>query len=145
MKFLDVLGGAVTNAFDFVIEKNRVQAQVNRIRLVMRNESQLMDKAYRELGKYYYHELRDTDNAENKKLCETIDKSKARMLRAQECYHKLMESELESCTGQKDDTSLADSAEEGDITLCCAYDDENDKSGAEPDTEENANQADTEE
>lgn len=118
MRFLEVLGGAVTGALDFVIDKNKVQAQVNRLRLVMRNESQLMDKSYIALGKYYYNELREQqEHAANEKICQTIDKSKVRMDRARAHYHTLMENQIE------DYSDAVMDIDEGDITLCCSYDD----------------------
>lgn len=118
MRFLEVLGGAVTGALDFVIDKNKIQAQVNRLRLVMRNESQLMDKSYIALGKYYYNELREQrEHAENEKICQTIDKSKVRMDRARSHYHTLMENQIEDYSDAVMDN------EEGDITLCCSYED----------------------
>ncbi|HHZ06782.1 MAG TPA: hypothetical protein GX401_08385 [Clostridiales bacterium] len=131
MKFLDAVGGAVTGALDYVIEKNRVQAQVNRLRFVMRNEAKLMEKSYKELGKYYYQNLRDSDNADNKKLCETIDRSKARMAKAQKRYREVMETHLENYT-----ESIIDNSDEDDITLFCSYEDDNAVSTADVSTDD---------
>lgn len=116
MKFLDVLGSTVSDALDYVLERNRTQAQVNRLRLVMRNEAKLMDKSYNELGKYYYEHLRQTADTDNEKLCQTIDHSKARMKKAQKRYHQIVEEQIQniSASAMDDDSD--------DITVCCSYD-----------------------
>lgn len=121
IKFFDAAGKTVTNALDFIIEKNKIKAQVNRLRLVMRKEHSLMDNSYKALGKYYYEHLRDTENAENKKICATIDKSKARMEKAKLRYSELMEKQLSKLN---DSAVNNDSAYEDndDITVCCSYD-----------------------
>lgn len=115
MKFLDTAGKAVTDALDFVIEKNKIKAQINRLRLIMRKENNLMDSYYKTLGKYYYKHLKDTENAENKRICENIDKSKARMEKAKLRYNEIMESRF---------TKLNNSNADDDdvITVCCSYD-----------------------
>lgn len=120
IKFLDTAGKAVTDALDFIIEKNKIKAQVNRLRLVMRKENNLMDSSYKALGKYYYEHLKDTDNAENKKICATIDKSKARMEKARLRYNELMEKQL----SKLNNSAVNDYAYEDndDITVCCSYD-----------------------
>lgn len=135
MSFFDVLGGAVTGALDFVIEKNKLQAQLNRLRLVMRHESQTIDNAYIALGKHYYENMRDTDNTENKKLCATIDKSKATMKRAQDCCRTLS-AQSKACyyDSLKKDKATADIfGDDEDITVCCSYDDESDSEPAQKD------------
>lgn len=94
MKVLEIIGSAVSDAVEYVVEKNKIQAQQNRLRMVMRNEADLINRSYIALGKYYYENLRGKDDSEqNRKCCETIDKSSARMQKAADRYRSLIEAQ----------------------------------------------------
>ena len=61
MNILNTVLGTVNTAVDTissaahtVVEKNRVNAKLNRLRTIMKNESELMNRAYIALGKQYY-------------------------------------------------------------------------------------------
>lgn len=121
MKVLEIIGSAVSDAVEYVVEKNRIQAQQNRLRMVMRNEADLINRSYVALGKYYYENLRNKDDVEqNKKYCETIDKSSARMQKAVDRYRSLIEAQAK--VNYDEYVTLEDDGE--DITVCCAYEDE---------------------
>lgn len=125
MKVLSIISNAMADAVEYVVEKNRIQAQQNRLRMVMRNEAELMDKSYIMLGKYYYNNLRDTDsNEQNKLYCETIDKSSARMKKAVQRYKDLMIEQAQACCCEDFSAIEEEEADGGDITVCCSYDDE---------------------
>ena len=42
MKVLEIIGSAVSDTVEYVVEKNKIQAQQNRLRMVMRNEADLI-------------------------------------------------------------------------------------------------------
>lgn len=120
MKVLEIIGSAVSDAVEYVVEKNRLQAQQNRLRMVMRNEADLINRSYIALGKYYFENLRGTDeNEQNRKYCETIDKSSARMQKAADRYRSLIEAQAK--VSYDEYTALEDDGE--DITVCCSYED----------------------
>ncbi len=125
MKFLNVIGTAVNDAVTYVVEKNNNQAQLNRLRMTIKNEAQLMDKTYIALGKYYYENMKDLEEDENNKYhFEVIDNSKERMAKAVKKYKELANANAceESCCC--DCECESDIKEDEDITVCCAYDDE---------------------
>lgn len=133
MKVLEIIGSAVSDAVEYVVEKNRIQAQQNRLRMVMRNEADLINRSYMALGKYYYENLRTADDVEqNKKYCETIDKSSARMQKAVERYRSLIEAQAK--VNYEEYVALEDDGE--DITVCCSYEDEEEQAVQEAVQEE---------
>lgn len=82
MKIFDAMSGNITKAVDFVVEKNRKAALINRIRIVIKNERENEARAYVALGKYYYENLRDRQNEETEHLCRAVDFSDARIKKA---------------------------------------------------------------
>ena len=61
MMIFDTVKGTVSTAVDTIstvaqsiVEKNRTNAKLNRLRLVMKSESELMNRAYIALGKQFY-------------------------------------------------------------------------------------------
>lgn len=86
MNILKNVTKSITDAVDYVVEKNKVNAKLNRLKIVMRHEAKILTKSYVKLGKYYYENLRDSANEENKALCESIDISLERLKKAQEKY-----------------------------------------------------------
>ena len=80
------------------VEKNRTKAKLNRLRMVMKNESELMNRAYIALGKEYYEVLKKGDveaTDKQEKLLEVIDSCKAKIARARDCYRTIVESQNE--------------------------------------------------
>ena len=80
------------------VEKNRTKAKLNRLRMVMKNESELMNRAYIALGKEYYEILKKGDaepTEKQEKLLEVIDSCKAKIARARDCYRTIVESQNE--------------------------------------------------
>ncbi len=125
MKIVNIISRAVTDAVEHVVERNSIQAQQNRLKMVMRNEADLTQRAYIELGKYYYENLRGKEESErNEVLCDTIDNSKYRMNKAVDRYKELMIQQDKIILNEdiEEDCNIDEIAE--DITLCCAYDKE---------------------
>ena len=119
MSFLDTLRGTVATAVDTIstvaqtlIEKNRTNAKLSRLRAVMKSESELMNRAYIALGKGYYEQIKkgEKPNTEREaKLVELIDNCKAKIAKARTCYRNIVESQNEflfitSVENKEDDT-----------------------------------------
>ena len=102
MTILDSVKGTVNTAVDTIssvaqtiVEKNRTNAKLNRLRLVMKSESELMNRAYIALGKIMYDSRKkgtEINDAECEKLLKVIDTSKAKIAKARECYRKIVNS-----------------------------------------------------
>jgi hypothetical protein len=82
MGIFNTVGDGVTKAIDFVVEKNRKIALINRVKMVIRNEQNNADLAYIALGKYYYRNMRDEDNSETEPFCAAAEKAINRRDRA---------------------------------------------------------------
>ncbi|MGN0455989.1 MAG: hypothetical protein ACI4F2_03945 [Acutalibacteraceae bacterium] len=123
MNIFESIGGCLNDAVQSIVEKNRIKAQVNRLRLVMRSEAKAINKAYIELGKEYYRKIKENElNAsdEANEYCQAIVKSSERFKRAIARYHDLIDSQVIA-----DGSEIADDEDEsGDITLCCSYEEE---------------------
>lgn len=130
MMIFDTVKGTVSTAVDTIssvaqsiVEKNRTNAKLNRLRLVMKNESELMNRAYIALGKQLYESQKHGKavSAENQeKLFEVIEKSKAKIARARECYRKIVDSQNDIFYGSPDDEKEFSSSEVVDITVACS-------------------------
>ena len=106
------------------VEKNRTKAKLNRLRMVMKNESELMNRAYIALGKEYYQVLKKGDaepTEKQEKLLEVIDSCKAKIARARDCYRTIVESQNEyiyaTPANNKETVSTTDVI---DITVACS-------------------------
>ena len=125
MSFLDTLRGTVATAVDTIstvaqtlIEKNRTNAKLSRLRAVMKSESELMNRAYIAPGKGYYEQIKkgEKPNTEREaKLVELIDNCKAKIAKARTCYRNIVESQNEFLFN----TSV-ENKEDVDITVACS-------------------------
>lgn len=88
MDLLKNAASSVTKAVNFVVDKNRRSAMMNRLRIVIKNERESQARAYIQLGKYYYENMRDAQNTETEPLCSIVDNTGTRLKRA---YAKLDE------------------------------------------------------
>ena len=133
MTIFDTVKGTVTTAVDTIssvaqtiVDKNRTNAKLNRLRLVMKNESELMNRAYIALGKQYYEmqkkgDLEVTENQQ--KLFEVIEKSKAKIAKARECYRDIVDSQNDIFYGTPETVDYK-SADVVDITVACSNENE---------------------
>lgn len=147
MTIFETVKGTVNTAVDTIssvaqsiVEKNRTNAKLNRLRLVMKNESELMNRAYIALGKYYFENAKNGDIApadEQKKLFEVIKKSKAKIAKARSCYRKIVDSRNDIFYGNTEDieTPDYDSSNIVDITVACSNESEYESSPFEPSDE----------
>ena len=130
MMIFDTVKGTVSTAVDTIssvaqsiVEKNRTNAKLNRLRLVMKSESELMNRAYIAIGKQLYESQKNGKavSAENQeKLFEVIEKSKAKIARARECYRKIVDSQNDIFYGNPDEEKDYSSNEVVDITVACS-------------------------
>ena len=136
MSFLDTLKSGFNATVDAIsvvaqtfVEKNRTNAKLNRLRSVMKSESELMNRAYIALGKGYYEQIKkgEQPNSEREaKLVELIDTCKARIARARDCYRKIVENQNEylysSVTNSTDEHF--EKQDVVDITVACSNENE---------------------
>ncbi|MCH5297589.1 MAG: hypothetical protein J1E85_07960 [Ruminococcus sp.] len=142
MAILDALKGTVNTAVDTIstvtqtlVEKNRINAKLNRLRFIMKNESELMNRAYIALGKKYYEEKKGgsaKQSESEEKLFEVIESSKAKIAKARECYRQIVDSQNDIfygkvTTGEQEPVKVS-SDELVDITVACSNENEYDSS-----------------
>ncbi len=139
MTVLETLRNTMNSAVDTiqsvtqtVIEKNRTNAKLNRLRFIMKNESELMNRAYIALGKQCYEKQKtgvSVSSESQEKLISVIDASKSKLVKARECYKKIMDSQND-VFGEKTEApkEKADAAEIVDITVACSNENEYDSS-----------------
>ena len=131
MGIFSVIGNEVTKAVDYVVEKNRKAAMINRLRIVIKNERENTARAYVALGKYYMEHLRNPEDAQAEQLCKAVEESEARMRKA---FNKLDEiaspvEEEDQCAGCNDDCDVCpyyDAAQREELAHCAGHADEAD-------------------
>ncbi len=105
------------------VERNRTKAKLNRLRMVMKSESELMNRAYIALGKDYYTFLKTgkgEPNERQQKLVKVIDNSKAKIARARECYREILEKENDYLYNATVETGEYKAQDVQDITVACS-------------------------
>ncbi|MCH5304164.1 MAG: hypothetical protein J1E41_04815 [Ruminococcus sp.] len=137
MAFLDSVRNGFTSAVDTVssvtqtiVEKNRQNAQLNRLRTIMKNECEMINRAYITLGKKYYDNKVNgrSEACENEQaLFNIIENSKAQIKKARERYLQIIESQTVEITKKYDIEDLED------ITVACSNEDEYEGSPFVPD------------
>lgn len=142
MNFIENVKGSVSAAVETIsdvaqnlVEKNRLNAQLNRLRLVMKNESNLMNRAYIALGKHYYNVEKgiDKEAVNTEKLFEIIDNSKTCIKKAQSRYNMLLKKQMNEPKEEIDITELED------ITVACSNEEEYEETPFIKETEEPGN------
>lgn len=130
MDFLDTVKNSLNTAVDTIstvthtiIEKNRTNAQLNRLRLVMKNESEMINRAYIALGKHYYENSGRGKEffvpAQNEKeLFKVIETSKNKIKKARERYNQILENQTVEIFDNYDKGTIED------ITVACSNEDE---------------------
>lgn len=79
MGLFQTIGQSVSEAVNFMGEKSRRAAYLNRIRAVIRCEEKAAEKQYLALGRYYYHNLRDKNNPVTEAHCAELDEIETRL------------------------------------------------------------------
>lgn len=136
MSWFESVKGTVNTAVDTIacvtqtiVEKNRTNAKLNRLRIVMKSESELMNRAYIALGKQYYemHKKGETEPDDNqKRLFEVIEKSKIKIAKARDCYRSIIDSQNDIFYGTSVASEPAEykSSDIVDITVACSNENE---------------------
>ncbi len=117
--------GTVSSITQTIIEKNRLNAQLSRLRSLMKSECEMINRAYITLGKKYYeNKVNDkSDACENEdELFEIIKNSKEQVKKLRERYVQLIESQTVEFTKKYDIEDLED------ITVACSNEDEYEES-----------------
>ncbi|MCI5655574.1 MAG: hypothetical protein SOT80_08050 [Candidatus Pseudoruminococcus sp.] len=128
MNFLNTIGSGITQAIDTVVEKNRYIAYTNRLKFVIKSETETLNRAYSALGKHFYKDLKgDPESAEVQRLCKVIDVAQERLKKAQDrleyvIMYGIPETNKTEEPAAEEEPVIVDSSEEdeGDITICCA-------------------------
>ncbi len=123
MNFWENAADSVTKAVDFIVDKNRKTAMMNRLKIVIRNEKEKQAAAYIQLGKYYYRSLRDAENGDTEPFCCTVDRTGERLKRA---YEKLDELAVPTEAEPKPSCCCGDAE-------CCGEEYDDDEYSDEPD------------
>ncbi|MGN0537199.1 MAG: hypothetical protein ACI4M3_04415 [Acutalibacteraceae bacterium] len=134
MYFIDRIGMGLSQAVQGIVDSNRKYAQLNRLNLVIKAETQTLNEAYIALGKHYYQSMNHEQNEEIDftELTKTIETAKARLKKAQERYVYIerngmpeeeykpkivpVEAPAPEIIEEEEDY------DDGDITICCAED-----------------------
>lgn len=88
VKFASV---AATDAVQALVEKSRLRANANRIRQVIKSDTELRNQAYIELGRFLYENMRDNLDEEQEALCVVVDKTTKRIEKATKKYTEQLE------------------------------------------------------
>lgn len=147
MTFFDTVKGTVNTAADTIsnvtqniVEKNRTNAKLNRLRLIMKCESELMNRAYIALGKSFYENAKKGESVsedQQKKLFEVIENSKAKIAKARECYRQIVDNSNDVFYGTPETQPKPEfkNDEVVDITVACSNENEYKSSPFEAQTE----------
>ncbi len=82
MRILHNVYQGFTSAIHLVVEKNRKNNLINRIKYVIRQEETKANQAYIALGKYYFNHLRQEENEETEFYCKAVEHANHRIDRA---------------------------------------------------------------
>lgn len=112
MKILSSIGEKMNGAVDFVVEKNKKLSKSSRLKKCIKKETNAMIRAFVQLGKNYYKDLRDVPNADMQRLCREIDRGKAELKRLQDQLSRM----------DTEEESLLEFADEVQDECFCDYD-----------------------
>ena len=136
MNFINRVGETITQSVDFIVDKSRQAAYLNRLKMLIDGEQETLDCAYIALGKLYAAVLdgQQVNEAENGALLETIKNSKLRIKKARARYEYTLKNgvpkdgvKLEETPEEEKPGESADDKEEQDITIAYADPEASDK------------------
>ncbi len=87
-KIISKVGDTISQSVDFVVDKNRQVAQLNRLKAVISAETETLNNAYIALGKMYVAKAEGAEVKEEDAviLIETVNASKLRLKKARARY-----------------------------------------------------------
>lgn len=131
MNFIEKIGESVSQSVDFIIDKNRQAAQLNRLKAIIQNETDTLNNCYVTLGKEYLKVLdgETADEALLKHQRQCIEKAQLRLKKARARYEYTLrygvpkpgvdvEEAANNAEAKEADTKKDD--EEQDITIAYA-------------------------
>ena len=80
---------AILDVIDCMVERNRLIANQNRLKTVIKNEENKMNRAYIELGKYYFSTIKEMPNIEIETAFKQIKRSTVKKAKAKELLNRL--------------------------------------------------------
>ncbi len=133
MNIIDKVSDSLTQSVDFIIDKNREAAQLNRLKAIIKSETEVLNDAYIALGKQYLNVLdgKTETGVDVEKLRETVDASKLRIKKARARYEYILRNGIpktdadvseaaDAAETTAEDTEDKDSEEDQDITIAYA-------------------------
>lgn len=128
MNIFGTISTGIAQAIDTVVEKNRYLAYTNRLKFVIKSETETLNRAYCALGKHFYKDLKgDPESAEVQRLCKVIDVAQERLKKAQDRLEFVIMYGIPDANNSDDyadnnEPVIIDSSEEdeGDVTICCS-------------------------
>lgn len=155
MNFVNKVGDTLSQSVNFIIDKNRQAAQLNRLKAIIQSETEALDRAYIALGKQYLDILegKASKDIDVSILKESIKSSKLKLKKARARYEYTLKygvpaagAEVEEASGNQDDKkeacacSVKAASEDDDQDITIAYADptaasESDAIDAEPASE----------
>ena len=90
MSGVKLAADAATDIAQALVEKSRLKAKANRIKQVIKSDSELRNQAYIELGRFFYENLRNDASDECESLCVVVDKTTNRIDKASRKYLELI-------------------------------------------------------
>jgi len=107
MSFIEKISSALSDSLDYLIDKNRQRAKLNRMATVIKNETEILNRAYIALGKHYYKTLDGkTEDADISQILDTIKSAKIRLKKAKTRYEYIFRYGVPT-PGIRDDISVA--------------------------------------
>ena len=129
MNIINRVGETITQSVDFIVDKSRQAAYLNRLKVIIDGEQETLDCAYIALGKQYAAVLegQEANSDENDALLETIRSSKLRIKKARARYEYTMKYGVpkdgvksEEVSGEEKTADDSDDKDEQDITIAYA-------------------------
>ena len=107
MSVIEKISGALSDSLDYLIDKNRQRAQLNRMATVIKNETEILNRAYIALGKHYYKTLDGkAEDSDISQILDTIKSAKIRLKKAKTRYEYIFRYGVPT-PGIRDDISVA--------------------------------------
>ena len=129
MDLVEKFSLALSDSLDYLIEKKKKKAQLNRIEAVIKNETEILNRAYIALGKHYYKMLEGkAEETDVSQICDAIKSAKLRLKKAKARYEYIFKYGIPT-PGIRDDISVASYLDDD-------YYPEEKKSPKKPDTED---------
>ena len=107
MDLVEKFNLALSDSLDYLIDKKKKKAQLNRIEAVIKNETEILNRAYIALGKHYYKMLEGkAEETDVSQICDAVKSAKLRLKKAKARYEYIFKYGIPT-PGIRDDISVA--------------------------------------